>query len=231
MRAFALTCLLLLTACATQPQTVVRVSEATTPDAAGLVDIAARVPDIALDMRYATANNFTGARVDGYDAPKCFLLAPAADALAKVERTLRERHMRLRLFDCYRPVRAVQRFVQWAHAPEDGRTKAAYYPTFDKPALLEEYARTGFAYQRYFESNAVEDYGMALTSPEWLMRTLQRYPDVIMRAYLEEAWGMQDVVILYKKAGHFEPLLGVPEMNAAEPVAKPPGFLAKLLGR
>lgn len=103
----------------------------------------------------------------------------------------------------------------------------------DKPALLEEYARTGFAYQRYFESNAEEDYGLALSSPEWVMRTLQRYPDVIMRAYLEEAWGMQDVVILYKKAGHFEPILGVPEMNLAEPSAPQPakpGFLGRLFG-
>ncbi len=81
----------------------------------------------------------------------------------------------------------------------------------DKPALLEEFARRGFAYQRYFESTPEEDYGFAATSPEWLMRQLQRYPDVIVRAYLEEAWGMQDVVILYKKGGHFEPVLGVPE--------------------
>jgi len=81
----------------------------------------------------------------------------------------------------------------------------------DKPALLEEFAQTGFAYQRYFECKEDEDYGLALSSPEWLMRVLQRYPDVIMRAYMEEAWGMQDIVILYKKAGHFEPLLGVPE--------------------
>ena len=101
----------------------------------------------------------------------------------------------------------------------------------DKPALLEEYARTGFAYQRYFESTPEEDYGLALSSPEWLMRVLQRYPDVIMRAYLEEAWGMQDVVILYKKAGHFEPLLGVPEvpLPAGAP-AKKPGWLRRLLG-
>ncbi|MBK8856259.1 MAG: class I SAM-dependent methyltransferase [Opitutaceae bacterium] len=102
----------------------------------------------------------------------------------------------------------------------------------DKPALLEEYARTGFAYQRYFESTPAEDYGLALSSPEWLMRVLQRYPDVIMRAYLEEAWGMQDVVILYKKAGHFEPLLGVPEVPL--PVvasAKKSGWLQKLLGK
>lgn len=81
----------------------------------------------------------------------------------------------------------------------------------DKPALLEEYARTGFAYQRYFENTPEEDYGLALSSPEWLLRVLQRYPDIIVRAYLEEAWGMQDVVILYKKAGHFEPILGAPE--------------------
>lgn len=102
----------------------------------------------------------------------------------------------------------------------------------DKPALLEEYARTGFAYQRYFESSAEEDYGLALSSPEWVMRTLQRHPDIIVRAYLEEAWGMQDVVILYKKAGHFEPLLGVPELNATEPEsARPGGLLGKLLGR
>jgi len=103
----------------------------------------------------------------------------------------------------------------------------------DKPALLEEYARTGFAYQRYFESNAEEDYGLALSSPEWVLRALQRYPDIIVRAYLEEAWGMQDVVILYKKAGHFEPLLGVPEQNVSEPVTNKPagGLLGKLLGR
>jgi len=103
----------------------------------------------------------------------------------------------------------------------------------DKPALLEEYARTGFAYQRYFESNAEEDYGLALSSPEWVLRALQRYPDIIVRADLEETWGMQDVVILYKKAGHFEPLLGGPEQNVSEPVTSKlaGGLLGKLLGR
>lgn len=99
----------------------------------------------------------------------------------------------------------------------------------DKPALLEEFARTGFAYQRYFESNAEEDYGLALTSPEWLMRVLQRYPNVIMRAYLEEAWGMQDVIILYKKAGHYEPVLGNPEMNA-KPSSTHTNWLGKVFG-
>jgi SAM-dependent methyltransferase len=119
-----------------------------------------------------------------------------------------------------------------------GRTDVA--ENIDKPALLAEFARTGFAYQRYFEKQH-GDYGVAVNSPEWLMRTLQRYPDIIMRAYLEEAWGLQDVVVLYKKAGHFEPVLGVPEAgrNVAAPpasakpaaAAAPPGLLGKLLGR
>jgi SAM-dependent methyltransferase len=99
----------------------------------------------------------------------------------------------------------------------------------DKAALLADFARSGFAYQRYFESNATDDYGLAVTSPEWLLRALQRYPNVIVRAYLEEAWGMQDVVILYKKAGHYQPLLGASE-TTARPAAQP-GLLSRLLKR
>lgn len=102
----------------------------------------------------------------------------------------------------------------------------------DKAALLAEYARTGFAYQRYFESNEVEDYGLALSSPEWLMRALQRYPNIIVRAYLEEAWGMQDVVILYKKSAHFEPILGAAGQPPPQPaVEKKSGWLKNLLSR
>lgn len=101
----------------------------------------------------------------------------------------------------------------------------------DKPALLAEFGRTGFAYQKYFEPEH-GDYGLAVTSPEWLMRVLQRYPNIILRAYLEESWGMQDVVILYKKAGYFEPLLGEPELNAPSPGSKPTGgLLGRWFGR
>lgn len=103
----------------------------------------------------------------------------------------------------------------------------------DKPGLLDEFARTGFAYQRYFEATPRSDYGFAVTSPSWLLGALQRYPDIIIRAYLEEAWGIQDVVILYKKAGHFEPVLGVPEVNAVDAAraTAPRGLLDRLLGR
>src|SRR5262245_58168648 len=66
------------------------------------------VPDIAQEMRYAGHDNFTGAPVDGYEAPRCLLLRPAAQALARVEADLRADGYRLRIFDCYRPRRAVR---------------------------------------------------------------------------------------------------------------------------
>jgi SAM-dependent methyltransferase len=97
-----------------------------------------------------------------------------------------------------------------------------------KAPLLADFARDGFAYQPYFEEKN-GDYGIAVTSPEWIGRTLQRYPNLILRAYLEQAWGLQDVVILYKREGHYAPVLGTPELNRPAP-APAPGFLKKLFG-
>jgi D-alanyl-D-alanine dipeptidase len=77
--------------------------------------------------------------VPGYRAPKCFLLKPVAEALARVEHTLRQQHMRLKIWDCYRPARAVAAFVRWAHDLSDRSTKAAHYPNVDKSKLLGEY--------------------------------------------------------------------------------------------
>ena len=70
---------MLLAGCATTQPAKPRVSPATTPEEAGLVDVRSLVPDIELEMRYASANNFTGAPVEGYDAPRCYLLRPAAE--------------------------------------------------------------------------------------------------------------------------------------------------------
>ncbi len=124
-------------ACASSPPATL--SDAATPDAAGLVDIRTRVPDIDLDIRYAGDHNFVGTRIDGYGAARCYLLADAADALRRAELELRRESMRLRLYDCYRPVRAVRHFVAWAGDLGDQRTKAEYYPRLDKRQLLGDY--------------------------------------------------------------------------------------------
>ena len=106
---------------------------------AGLVDVATLVPDIALELRYAGSDNFVGERIDGYHRSRCLLLAPAAQALRRVEEALRGQHLRLKLFDCYRPARAVRHFVEWAADAHDQRNKAHYYPNLDKRVLLGDY--------------------------------------------------------------------------------------------
>jgi hypothetical protein len=111
-----------------------QVSPARSAGEAGLTDIRSLVPDIAEDIRYAQSDNFTGAPVDGYRAPKCFLRTAAAQALARVETTLRKDGYRLRLWDCYRPARAVTAFVHWAGDLSDTRTKTAHYPNLGKDA-------------------------------------------------------------------------------------------------
>ena len=117
----------------------VQVSTAADAAAAGMVDVATVVPGLRVDMRYAGSENFTGAPVPGYDAPRCYLLAPVAAALARVQRDLLAQGLSLVVYDCYRPVRAVRHFVAWARDAADQRTKDAYYPRLEKSQLLGDY--------------------------------------------------------------------------------------------
>ena len=115
------------------------VSDAATRAEAGLVDIRELVPDISQSIAYAGSDNFVGAPVDGYEAPRCWLKRDAAEALARVDAALRPRHLRLHVFDCYRPARAVAHFMRWVEDADDLATKATHYPDLDKPQLLEGY--------------------------------------------------------------------------------------------
>lgn len=128
----------MLPACATSPPAV-RVSPAATPTEAGLVDMASLSADMRFDIRYAGSHNFVGAPVTGYDAPRCLLLKPVAEALARVQQDVQGDGLALKVFDCYRPVRAVRHFVRWARDAADQRTKAEYYPVLDKSTLLDGY--------------------------------------------------------------------------------------------
>ncbi|GAA3930741.1 serine hydrolase [Luteimonas lutimaris] len=115
------------------------VSPAADAESAGMADIRALVPDMAQDIRYAGSHNFVGKPVDGYEAPRCYLLRPVAEALARVEATLRESNRRLLIYDCFRPVRAVQHFMRWAQDPDDVANKAEFYPLLGKDALVPQY--------------------------------------------------------------------------------------------
>jgi len=104
----------------------------------GFVDAAAVVDGLIVDMRYFGANNFVGERIDGYERPRCLLSVPAANALAAVERDLSVRGLGLKVFDCYRPQRAVARFVRWAQRIEDVKRKREFYPDEDKRDLFKD---------------------------------------------------------------------------------------------
>ncbi|MGH7524576.1 MAG: M15 family metallopeptidase [Gemmatimonadales bacterium] len=91
------------------------VEQPTAPDSlarARLTDLSA-IPGIRFDIRYATTNNFTGAVLPGYGAPRSLLRREAATALARVERDLESRGMSLKVWDAYRPVRATLAMVDW----------------------------------------------------------------------------------------------------------------------
>ena len=102
----------------------------------GFVYLADSVPDVVLDIRYYGANNFVGAKVEGYNAPVGIVSEAAARALQKVSADVRTRGYLLKIFDAYRPQSAVNHFIRWAKDMEDTRTKAAFYPGEEKRLLF-----------------------------------------------------------------------------------------------
>jgi zinc D-Ala-D-Ala dipeptidase len=94
-------------------------------------------PSIVQDIRYATSNNFTGRRVPGYDAAECMLLRDVAEALARVQRALLPRKLSLKVYDCYRPRRAVRAFESWVKEPELDPALKRFHPNLDKGQLID----------------------------------------------------------------------------------------------
>src|ERR1017187_1192829 len=75
-------------------------------------------PSIAQDMRYAGSDNFTGHPLPGYDAPDCVPRRAVAPARAQVQADLAREHLSMKVYDCYRPTRAVRAFMRWAQESE-----------------------------------------------------------------------------------------------------------------
>jgi D-alanyl-D-alanine dipeptidase len=93
-------------------------------------------PGVVEDMRYATAHNFTGEVVAGYEpGASCILTRAAAEAVATVQAGMEAQGLTLVVWDCYRPVRAVASFVAWTKT-EDTAMKAEFYPDVAKAALI-----------------------------------------------------------------------------------------------
>ncbi|MGW3650606.1 M15 family metallopeptidase [Streptomyces sp. NPDC000878] len=95
-------------------------------------------PTIIQEMRYFTPHNFVGEPIDGYEQPICILTRPAAEALHQAQLKLRPQGYTLKVYDCYRPQRAVDHFVRWAEDLDDQTMKGEFYPDVDKTRLFED---------------------------------------------------------------------------------------------
>jgi len=96
------------------------------------------IPGIRLEMNYYSDRNFVGKPIDGYINPRAILSRPAADALGAVQRELSVFGLGLKIFDAYRPQRAVNHFVRWAGDSHDNLMKSKHYPAIDKSRLFKE---------------------------------------------------------------------------------------------
>lgn len=103
------------------------------------VNVGDYIEGMVIDARYFSKNNFTGNNVNGYLANKCYLRREAALSLKKIQAELLKKNMRLKMYDCYRPQRAVDQFILWTRNTKDQSTKAVYYPRIDKADLLGPY--------------------------------------------------------------------------------------------
>ena len=79
---------------------------------------------IRQDMRYAGPDNFTGRPLPGYRRRECYLQRAAALALKRVQADLAAQGLSLKVYDCYRPTRAVAGMARWAATCMRRRTRA-----------------------------------------------------------------------------------------------------------
>lgn len=100
------------------------------------VNVSEVIPDVILEIRYYSTYNFVGERIDGYEEPLALLTREAADALREVSEELAEKGYRLKIYDAYRPQKAVTHFVRWALDVNDERMKEYFYPDVDKSSLF-----------------------------------------------------------------------------------------------
>ena len=94
------------------------------------------VPDAILEIRYFGTYNFVGSRIDGYEQPTALLTREAADSLRAVSDDVKRMGYRLKIYDAYRPQKAVDHFVRWAEDVTDTLMKPYFYPELDKHVLF-----------------------------------------------------------------------------------------------
>lgn len=102
----------------------------------GFVYAKAIIPDLNVELRYYTTHNFVGDTVAGYKANKLILTEATVNKLKLVQAELQKQNLCLKVYDGYRPQRAVNHFIRWAKDLNDTINKQQFYPDVDKRNLF-----------------------------------------------------------------------------------------------
>jgi zinc D-Ala-D-Ala dipeptidase len=93
-------------------------------------------PSIIQDIRYAGANNFIGRPLRGYGAAECVVKREIGLKLKAIQQDLARRKLSLKMFDCYRPARAVADMVAWSKNGKETAAERRFNPAFGKADLF-----------------------------------------------------------------------------------------------
>lgn len=104
----------------------------------GFIYVKSVIPDIDVELRYFTTHNFVGDTIDGYKANSLILTKAAAEKLKLVQEELQTQNLCLKVYDGYRPQRAVNHFIRWARDLKDTINKSQFYPNVEKLNLFKE---------------------------------------------------------------------------------------------
>ena len=75
-----------------------------------LINLETFIPNVVLDIRYATTNNFTKEQI--YNVPRAYARKPVAIALRKAQEEFKKSGVGIKIFDAYRPYAATVKFYE-----------------------------------------------------------------------------------------------------------------------
>jgi len=102
----------------------------------GFVYAKSVIPDLDVELRYFSQNNFVGDTIDGYNANRLILTTGTVEKLKLVQDELQQQNLCLKIYDGYRPQTAVNHFIRWAKDLNDTINKQRFYPEVSKRNLF-----------------------------------------------------------------------------------------------
>ena len=104
----------------------------------GFVYLDEWIEDCIIDAKYAGTDNFMGRPADGYAQPLVVASVEVARGLVRAADALRAQGWLLKVFDAYRPQRAVDDFCRWGEDAQAQRRKPLQFPRIDKAQMFEQ---------------------------------------------------------------------------------------------